>query len=60
MFEGHDIKFVKAKSIRWLGPVEETSEKGMRDYSPDEGRDDQVHDGWICRGDGVRGWRGKI
>jgi hypothetical protein len=46
VIEGHDIvKFVKVKSIRWLGPVEEMSEKEIRDYSPDEGRDDQVQDG---------------
>jgi len=30
MLEGHDIvRFVKAKSISWLEPVEEMSEKGM-------------------------------
>jgi hypothetical protein len=30
MLEEHEIvRFVKAKNIRWLGPVEEMSEKGM-------------------------------
>jgi hypothetical protein len=30
MLEGHDIvRYVKAKRIRWLGPVEEMSEEGM-------------------------------
>jgi hypothetical protein len=53
LFRGHDVvRFLIAERIRWLGHVERMSEERMpkrmlkRDYSPEEGRDGHVQDGW--------------
>jgi hypothetical protein len=48
--KAHDtVRFVKTQRNRWLGHVEGMWEERMAkrgDYSPEEGRDDHVEDGW--------------